>query len=142
MNSSERRPTVDSVWIPAVLAGVASMPFTVGFYTYTPPLISIPVFVAGGCVGYYYRHQSKRAIRVGTRTGLVGGLPSLLEYSPAFDMLANAADSSQSVVTTAIETVPPLFVLLLVVGSATLQGFMGTLVGVRTVRNRPAAEHP
>jgi len=126
--------------MPAVLAGVASMPFTVGFYRYTPALISIPVFIAGICVGYYYRHQSKRAIRVGTRVGLVGGLPSLLEYSTALDILISRVDSSQSVLTTAIEIAPPLLVVLLVIGVATLQGFMGTLVGVKTVRHRSSAE--
>ena len=141
MTRSERRSIIaDSVWIPAVLAGVASMPFTVGFYRYTPALISIPVFVAGVCVGYYYRHQSKRAIRVGTRVGLVGGLPSLLEYSTAFDILTSRVDSSQSVLTTVIEIAPPVLVVLLVIGSATLHGFLGTLMGVRTVRNRPEAE--
>ena len=127
----------DSVWLPAVLAGVAVMPFSIGFYRYAPFLTSIPVFAVGICVGYYYRHRSKRAIRVGTRTGIVGGVLSLWEYSTALELLTSEIGSGQSVVTTAMEIAPPLLVLLLAVGAATLQGFLGTLVGVRTVRKRP-----
>lgn len=130
----------DSVWLPAVLAGVATMPFAAGFHRYLPVLTSMPVFVAGVCVGYYYRHQSKRAIRVGTRAGIIGGILSLWEYATAFELLTSEIGSSQSVVTTAMEIAPPLLVLLLAVGAATLQGFLGTLVGVRTVQKRPSAE--
>ncbi len=141
MTGSERLSVIaDSVWLPAVLAGVAAMPFSFGFYRYAPFLTSIPVFAAGICVGYYYRHRSKRAIRVGTRTGIIGGVLSLWEYSTAVELLTSGIGSNQSVMTTVTEIAPPLFVLLLAVGAATVQGFLGTLVGVRTVRQRPAAE--
>jgi len=141
MTRSERLSAIaDSVWLPAVLAGVAVMPFSIGFDRYAPFLTSVPVFAAGICVGYYYRHQSKRAIRVGTRAGIIGGILSLWEYAAAFELLTGEIGSNQSVVTTAIEIVSPLLVLLLAVGAATLQGFLGTLVGVRTVRKRPSVE--
>lgn len=141
MTRSERLSVIaDSVWLPAVLAGVAAMPFSLGFHRYAPVLTSMPVFAAGICVGYYYRHRSKRAIRVGTRTGIVGGVLSLWEYATAFELLTSEIGSSQSVVSTAVEIAPPLLVLLLAVGAATVQGFLGTLVGVRTVRERPSAE--
>ena len=141
MTRSERLSAIaDSVWLPAVLAGVAAMPFSIGFYRYAPFLTSVPVFAAGICVGYYYRHQSKRAIRVGTRAGIIGRMLSLWEYAAAFELLTGEIGSNQSVVTTAIEILSPLLVLLLAVGAATLQGFLGTLVGVRTARKHPSAE--
>lgn len=131
---------VDSVWLPAILAGGLSMPVAFWLDSHLPVLMSLPVFIAGGCVGYYYRHQSKRAIRVGTRTGLVGGVPSMWEHATAFGLFTGGVGSGQSVVTTAIEIAPLLVVLLLAAGFAAVQGFMGTLVGVRTVRHRPSTE--
>jgi len=139
MKSQDNQSTLAvSVWLPAILAGVASMAFTVAFDWYIPVLKSLPVFIAGGVVGYYYRHQSKRAIRIGTRMGLIGGIPLFLTYSNTFDLLAGI-DPSQPVWTTAVEMGPLLGLLLLAAGISTLQGFMGTLMGVKT-RHRQSAE--
>ena len=114
------------------------MPFTVAFDWYIPVLTSIPVFIAGGVVGYYYRHQSKRAIRIGTRVGLIGAVPLFWIYSNTYDLLAGI-DPSQPVWTTAVEMGPLLGLLLLATGISTLQGFMGTLTGVKT-RHRQSTE--
>ena len=128
----------DGVWPPAVLAAVASMPFSVVFRWYVPALGSVPVFLAGIVVGYVYRHNSKRAIRIGTRMGLVGGLPTLWMYASRFDLRAKI-DLGQPAWAVAAEVGPLLGLLLFAAGLSGLMGFTGTLTGVKTKHDRQSA---
>ena len=129
----------DGVWPPAVLAAVASMPFSFVVRWYVPFLSSLPVFFAGVVVGYAYRQNSKRAIRVGTRMGLVGALPSVWVYVSRFDPVEKIGPGGPLWAVVA-EVSPLLGLLVLVTVLSGLMGFTGTLTGVKTKHNRPSAE--
>ena len=127
-----------TVWTPAILAGLSSMPLTAGLHWYWSHYTSFPVFVVGVAVGYYYRHRSKRGIRVGTRMGLVGALPVVWIYPDLLDSLT-AVGLSRPVWSVVVEVGPPLLFLLLATGFSTLMGFMGTLAGIKTVHHSSVA---
>ncbi len=61
----------------AVLLGVASIPFTVGYnWILTPdPISATPLVVACVLAGYHYHSRSIRGTRAGAVTGIVGGIP-------------------------------------------------------------------
>ncbi|WP_066146252.1 DUF5518 domain-containing protein [Haladaptatus sp. R4] len=61
----------------AVLLGVASIPFTVGYnWLLSPDPVSVtPLAVACVLSGYRYGPRSIRGTRVGAVTGIVGGVP-------------------------------------------------------------------
>ena len=120
----------ETVWAPAVLAGLFSMPLTVGVHWNWSRHASLPVFLVGVVVGYYYRHRSKRGIRVGTRMGLIGALPVVWLY-PLFDALTTI-ELSQPVWSVAVQAGPVVVFVLVTTGISTLMGFTGTLAGIKT----------
>jgi len=129
----------DGVWPPAILAGVASMPVTVGLNTLLPTSSFAAVSLFGGAVGYYYRDRSTRGIRVGTRVGFIGGLSTLWLHADFLDPLI-AGIGSGLTVDSLVETVQILGFFLLAIGISTAMGLVGTVMGIRTGRSTPSTD--
>jgi|GEM_PF-367066 hypothetical protein len=129
----------DSVWLPAILAGVVSMPVTVGLHSQLSTFSYGAVSLVGLAVGYYYRDRSTLGIRVGTRMGLVGSLPVLWLYGGFLDPLTSGIGSGLTVASL-VETVQILGFFLLAIGISTVMGLAGTVMGIQTGRDAPSTE--
>ena len=129
----------DSVWAPAILAGVASMPVTVALQSLLSTSSVSAVSLVGVVVGYLYRNQSTLGIRVGTRMGLVGSLPALWLYDDLLGTLI-AGIGERLTMGSLTETVGILLIFGLAIGFSVFTGLMGTILGIQTARYRPSTE--
>lgn len=129
----------DRVWLPAILAGVASMPVTVALQTLLSTYSLSAMMLVGTGVGYLYRNRSTMGIRVGTRMGLIGSLPALWLNVHFLETLV-AGIGEGLTVGSIVETAQIVLFFLLVIGFSTLMGFAGTVMGIQTARYNPSTD--
>jgi len=131
-------------WKYALVGGLFALPFTTLGYWQTGSELSLGAVLFGGLLaGYLVKRAGDRSSGVGTRAGLVGGLPVLWVL---FDVLAatTGLDGPAWFVTSAtLLTVGfTIVVAVLGFGIAALVGEVGARVGGWLAGERPGRSSP
>ena len=119
----------DEVWRYAIIAGLASTPFTIILYWQSYPDFSnsfSPAFFAGLLVGFLANRRGIEAGQVGKRTGLVAALPVLW---PFLDLLVFISGLSQPLGFGGFQIMAVIFISAASIGISVLVGMVGAILG-------------
>jgi hypothetical protein len=131
-------------WKYALIGGLASLPFTTLSYWQTGSELSLGAVLFGGILaGYLAKRADGEVSGVGTRVGIVGGLPVLWV---GFDMLVTTGGLAGPAwfVTSATLLAIGFTIVVAVVGFgiSALIGEVGTRIGSWLAGNRPENPTP
>lgn len=111
----------DDSWRYAIAGGLLAVPFVARSYQRTGTSVEFEsLFVAGLLVGYFVRGTTDEVSRVGSRTGFVGALPTLLWLL------------SDTAVFLFVELGPPYEFRLVQFGFVIMFGMIGVLIAAVT----------
>lgn len=112
----------------ATLAGAASIPFSLFLTLYlgSESVTLTPMGIAALVIGYHYEGRSVSSRRAGLQTGLVGGVPVLLESLTILEALQSAQQHS----TVLVAVFVPLGVVLTLGIAGLLGAFCGMIGGI------------
>ena len=126
-------------WKYALIGGLASLPFTTLSYWQTGSELSLGAVLFGGILaGYLARRAGGETSGVGTRVGIVGGLPVLWVVFDVLAATSGLAGPAWFVTSATLLTVGCTVVVAVVgFGLSALVGEVGTRIGSWVAGNRP-----
>jgi hypothetical protein len=126
-------------WKYALVGGLVSLPFTTLSYWRTGSELSLGAVLFGGILaGYLARRAGGEISGVGTRVGIVGGLPVLWVASDVLAATVGLAGPTWFVTSATLLAIGfTIAVAVLGFGIAALVGKLGARIGIWLAGNRP-----
>ena len=137
-------PRNGTTWRHALVGGLASLPFTTLSYWQTGSELSLgPVLFGGVLAGYLAKRAGSGCTGVGTRAGIVGGLPVLWVLFDVLAATSGLAGPTWFVTGATLLTIGFTIVVgVLGFGIAALVGEVGARIGGWLAGKRPDGSTP